>query len=340
MKQLFEIHVPGIDPEKLALELEKNFQSRSYDPIEVERVKNLSFTPVSPSGLTGFDPALTSDLYESPVLPPDFSSNKYRYLIGPLKIVARRLFNFFSHLFDKLSENKIQAFYNVVHELIALNYRHKILTEKFDIVLSEYLNLRAKFDSLKHDGNGSSRESASVTAGALIPPAGLSYSDTADTLALLKGIKNDERILLLDDRWGSLSVEIRRMGFSKIHLNAAEPGQYLFLAARKENTVSAAAADVMLSGEKDSSLQMIALPDLSNCSGSAEVVPSLAAQKLAPGGYLLFYFSPEPVSAVKKNPRYRIDIDKLAAELESLNCRVLHRDQSADGGERIIFQKV
>tara|TARA_B100001939_G_scaffold344557_1_gene359228 strand:- start:22731 stop:23621 length:891 start_codon:yes stop_codon:yes gene_type:complete len=116
----FEIHAPRISEEELEAIIRRRLASRNLDPAEIERVESLSFSPLSGTGMKGFDPAETADLFERSATVPNFRSGKFRWLKGPLAGLARWIYRMSSALMDKLSEHKIEAFYNVIGELIFL----------------------------------------------------------------------------------------------------------------------------------------------------------------------------------------------------------------------------
>ena len=115
----FHIHAPGLDERALLAAVEERIQTRALDAAEIEHVRTVSFAPVSPSFDLSFDAAATTELFERPVAAPDFSSRKYALLRGPLRWFARRLFL----LWQQISQNRVQAFYNIAHEIISLNQR-------------------------------------------------------------------------------------------------------------------------------------------------------------------------------------------------------------------------
>ncbi|MBI39959.1 MAG: hypothetical protein CMF59_10185 [Leptospiraceae bacterium] len=120
MNHEFEIHAPRISEEELEAIIRRRLASRNLDPAEIERVESLSFSPLSGTGMKGFDPAETADLFERSATVPNFRSGKFRWLKGPLAGLARWIYRLSSALMDKLSEHKIEAFYNVIGELIFL----------------------------------------------------------------------------------------------------------------------------------------------------------------------------------------------------------------------------
>lgn len=116
----FEIHAPRISEEELEAIIRRRLAGRKLDPAEIQRVEGLNFSPLSGAGMKGFDPAETADLFERSATVPNFRSGKFRWLKGPLAGLARRVYKMCSTLMDKLSEHKVEAFYNVIGELIFL----------------------------------------------------------------------------------------------------------------------------------------------------------------------------------------------------------------------------
>ncbi|HNJ05477.1 MAG TPA: hypothetical protein PLB73_14555 [Leptospiraceae bacterium] len=117
--------------EKMGIEarIAERAESRHYDDADVKRVDSLSLSPLD-SGKWGFDAAATSELFQKPVPAPDFRSWKFRFIRGPLKPLARKIYVTLAQMFDRMSENKTQAFYDVVHELADLRRENAQLKER------------------------------------------------------------------------------------------------------------------------------------------------------------------------------------------------------------------
>ncbi len=119
----------GVDQTDLNDRLRHRMETRGHNPADVARVDALSLSPLD-SGKWGFDAAATSELFEKQVPPPDFRSWKFRFIRGPLKPLARYFYKLIAQMFDRMSENKTQAFYNVVHELADLRRENAQLKER------------------------------------------------------------------------------------------------------------------------------------------------------------------------------------------------------------------
>lgn len=121
----------GKGVEKMGIEarIAERAESRNFDDADVKRVDSLSLSPLD-SGKWGFDAAATSELFQKPVPAPDFRSWKFRFIRGPLKPLARKIYVTLAQMFDRMSENKTQAFYDVVHELADLRRENAQLKER------------------------------------------------------------------------------------------------------------------------------------------------------------------------------------------------------------------
>ena len=128
MDDLFEIHAE-VDKEGLLKKIQSNLESRRYDPVEIDRIRNLSFSPLHSSKESSFDASTVSELFERTIPPPDFSRPAYRFLRGPLKHIATSFFRTLSRIYDRLAFYKVQAFYSVVYEIQSINRRIKIIQE-------------------------------------------------------------------------------------------------------------------------------------------------------------------------------------------------------------------
>lgn len=109
----------------------------------------MSLSPLL-SGRRGFDASATCELYDRPVPMPDFRSWKFRFIRGPLRPLALRVYKALSQIFARMSENKAQAFYNAVYEVVdirrenaELKRRLEQLENRVEALLSQRSNVQA-----------------------------------------------------------------------------------------------------------------------------------------------------------------------------------------------------
>lgn len=131
-KDFIEISDPTIDVEQILTSIEKSLASTSLDLESLSKFQNLSFTPLSPEGFRSFDPLGAAHAFEKGINPPKFTSPKLWFIRGPIKWIFVSLVNLYSFVDKKLSENRIKAFFSVLHELIRINRKLKNLEIKLD----------------------------------------------------------------------------------------------------------------------------------------------------------------------------------------------------------------
>lgn len=301
------IEIPELDSEEVLRELERRVRSRGYNPEEVERIKKLNFAP-TPSTMRGFDPGFTAELFENAVSPPNFSNPKYRFLRGPLRILARLIFPFLSQLFDKLSENKIQAFYNVVHELIALQYRNDLMAARLQEIHEEFLEFKIGHvagQDQSEKGNGIE----SVAA-----------ESTREYLKHLP-LSGNSNLLVLNDS-GVLRDQLKESGVVSARFGPAgiDP-------------------DIALHSEKKDSLDFILFVNVSRSPCNPSGVLSLASSRLRVGGCILLEFSRIQKKAFRRIDRFEIDPELLVRECEEYSLK-RKGDFSDEAYHRILFTRV
>jgi len=330
VKKPFEIQAPGLDAEELLQRIEDNLSARGHDPDEAERVANLSFTPVSP-GVGGFDPALTTELFERPIAEPKFTSKKFRYLKGPLRFAARRVFRLLSQIFMKLSENKIQAFYNVVHELIALNHRYAKLQERFEETLTDNLRLRSELRRAAdlNDRDLDENDSSSVSR-IPQPPPGLEERNR-ELAELLSGKqKASGDVFIADDSWGFFARLLRAGGFADISLNVADASRARIIRTELGLNALDLPADAALASFPEESLALAVFPYLAQSGSSPEVALTIAASRLRMGGLLALRWSlGSGDSPFTPEPTFRADEKRLLEFLNALGLERLEERKSA-----------
>ncbi|GBF51518.1 hypothetical protein LPTSP4_30560 [Leptospira ryugenii] len=108
----------------------------------------MQYQPESPEGYRKFDPATTAHLFEKGISAPKFTNPKLWFIKGPLKYLFTSIIDFYSLVDKKLSENRLKAFFSVLHELIRLNKRISNIEKRLDSFRKEVLNTSAT----KEDG--------------------------------------------------------------------------------------------------------------------------------------------------------------------------------------------
>lgn len=149
-KSIFEIQGSDINVKEIMEEIESRIKLRKIDLEELERISKLKIQPSS-GGARSFDPAFTANLFQKGVSTPSFSNPAYWFVRGPIKWFITK-FVFLYSLFDKkISDNRIRAFYNVVHELIELRAKCNRLEKKLEEVTKDYIELRSSLGKNQYD---------------------------------------------------------------------------------------------------------------------------------------------------------------------------------------------
>jgi len=107
--------------------------------LELERISQMQFQPESPEGYRKFDPAGTAHLFEKGIAPPKFTNPKLWFVKGPIKFIFTRFIEFYGLVDKKLSENRIKAFFSVLHELIRIAKRMQNLEKRFESFYKDHL---------------------------------------------------------------------------------------------------------------------------------------------------------------------------------------------------------
>lgn len=125
-------------------EIERNLTKRTISKEEIDRIAKLKFTPNSPEGYREFDPSETANLFEKGISPPKFTNPSLWFVKGPLKWLIVQFVKLYSIFDKKVSQNRIHAFYSVVHELILLKKSQRFLSERFDQLYKEHTYLKSQ----------------------------------------------------------------------------------------------------------------------------------------------------------------------------------------------------
>jgi hypothetical protein len=143
-KPIFEIHDSEINVREIMEEIESRLRKKNVSADEITRLSHLDSTPISPAGNREFDPANTAYLFDKGISAPKFTNPSLWFVRGPLKWIFKKIVEIYSLLDKKLSENRIKAFYSVVHELILQKAKTKELEKKFEELYSDYSALKAE----------------------------------------------------------------------------------------------------------------------------------------------------------------------------------------------------
>ena len=143
-KDIFEIYDTNINVTEIMEEIESSLKRMAVDKEEIERISRLRFSPGSPSGYREFDSLGTANLFENGVSIPKFTNPSLWFVKGPLQWIITKIISFYAVIEKKLSENRIRAFYNVIHELVLLKNKVNRLQEKLDIFYSDFSEMMAR----------------------------------------------------------------------------------------------------------------------------------------------------------------------------------------------------
>ncbi|PJZ84449.1 LIC_10202 family protein [Leptospira harrisiae] len=131
------------DPQLNVSELVQKIESKiPLDPGQIpnwQELTKISYKPESPQGFRKFDPAGTAHLFEKGISSPKFSNPKFWFIKGPIKYIVNRLISVYGLIDKKLSENRIRAFFSVLHELVRLSKRIEQIENRFDGFYRDHL---------------------------------------------------------------------------------------------------------------------------------------------------------------------------------------------------------
>ncbi len=134
-----EIRDPQINVQDIIREIESKIPLPPASNPEWERIAKMEFQPESPEGYRKFDPAGTAFLFEKGISTPKFTNPKLWFIRGPIKFIFTRIIEFYSLVDKKLSENRIKAFFSVLHELIRLSKRIQNIEFRLENFNKNYL---------------------------------------------------------------------------------------------------------------------------------------------------------------------------------------------------------
>lgn len=134
----FQIYDPQINVEELMEKLESKFQERNVSKEDLERISRIRFSPYSRQNYREFDPSLSANLFEKGISVPKFTNPRLWFLRGPLRWFVQKIIEFYALVDKKLSENRVRAFFQVLHELVLLKKKQDILAMKMEEFYQEY----------------------------------------------------------------------------------------------------------------------------------------------------------------------------------------------------------
>lgn len=328
MKALFEINAPGVDVGETVARVERRLQDLTLEPAELRRLESLNFAPTPSAGELGFHPGAALELFERPASTPDFSSRKYRWLRGPLRWLARRLYAGLIRLTERLSQNKTQAFHLAMQELIALNHRVTRLREELNALARENLELRA----------AAVREVSPESARAFEAAFEISpRSDLPATRAL------DER--LVRDLESVVEGPIALLDYAPVGLlQQTAPNRPLRRCGPPAGASLEAGALADFAALADNSIAAALVLDAGRFCDRLELLPALAASRLKSGGLLYLRFDCGAAgSPFQRGSVYAVDEAGLEQALGELGLRKLRLARPAGlaaGSLEALFQKV
>ncbi|MCT8334396.1 hypothetical protein NUH30_12005 [Leptospira sp. 85282-16] len=212
------------DPQLNVSELMQDIESKiPLDPSQAANwleLTKLSYKPESPQGFRKFDPAGTAHLFEKGISSPKFSNPKFWFIKGPIKYLLGRLISVYGLIDKKLSENRIRAFFSVLHELVRLGKRIEQIENRFDGFYRDHL-LQTNSNSLPNFGWAAN--SYFIDAG----------SNPAWKVAL-EDISQSKEITVLFPEWGDIikQLSIQKIPFQSI---TSDENEFRFI----QNKISA-----------------------------------------------------------------------------------------------------
>jgi hypothetical protein len=136
----FQIHDPEINVEEIMEDIESKLKSRDISKEDVERISKLRLSPFSKNSVREFDASLSANLFEKGISPPKFTNPKLWFFKGPLRWMLSKFVDFYALVDKKLSENRVRAFFQLLHEVVILKKRQDLLGQKLDEFYQEYSN--------------------------------------------------------------------------------------------------------------------------------------------------------------------------------------------------------
>ncbi|TGM87362.1 LIC_10202 family protein [Leptospira bouyouniensis] len=198
-----EIRDPQLNVQEIVETLESKIPLDPNQNNQWTELTKINYKPESPLGFRKFDPAGTAHLFEKGISSPKFSNPKFWYIRGPVKFIINRLISVYGQIDKKLSENRIRAFFSVLHELIRLGKRLEQMERRFDVFYR---------DHLLHTNQKSSPNFSWATNSYFID-AGIN----PNWEVAVEDLKHSKQVLVLFPEWGEF---LKQLSISKIPFQA------------------------------------------------------------------------------------------------------------------------
>lgn len=124
--------------------IESRLKERNISKDDIERISKIRFSPFSKRSHRDFDPSYTANLFEKGISTPKFTNPRLWFIRGPIHWLLKKGVSFYSLVDKKLSENRVRAFFQVLHELVLIKKNQEILSQKLDEFYKEYSEERYK----------------------------------------------------------------------------------------------------------------------------------------------------------------------------------------------------
>ncbi|MBE7413044.1 MAG: hypothetical protein L6Q54_13310 [Leptospiraceae bacterium] len=220
---VIEIKDSSINVEDIMRELESSLSKRNVSKDEIERISGFRFSPKSLAGFREFDPSFTANLFEKGISVPKFTNPSLWFIKGPLKWIVVKLVEVYSFVDKKLSENRIRAFYNVLHELILLRSKHEALMQRYEKFYKDFLELQALInEKVQPDFEIS-----------VVRYQNSKHIDESDEMILKELSSNTKKTLILFPEWGDFLLKLRA---EKISFESVSFSKHQFEYIKKEIT--------------------------------------------------------------------------------------------------------
>jgi hypothetical protein len=198
-----EIRDPQLSVQEIVESLEAKIPLDPNQNTHWSELTKISYKPESPLGFRKFDPAGTAHLFEKGISSPKFSNPKFWYIRGPVKYIINRLISVYGQIDKKLSENRIRAFFSVLHELVRLGKRLEQMEKRFDGFYRDHL----LNTNQKSSPNFSWATNSYFIDAGINPNWNLAVED----------LKDSRQVLVLFPEWGEI---LKQLTISKIPFQA------------------------------------------------------------------------------------------------------------------------